>query len=206
MSTSLNVEDEPAGCPLTTGLTVLSWFASTSKLAFLQSREKRASISWLLERDVFSATTGLQFQSWFGFGFGRLLVEQLLNPTPSSNHVSRKSLEEVEVTHKLFRIWSLQFPSEHFSGYNKLGVFREGWLRSIFDVDPIHRVLMFLPCFMHVLCKTRCTQVVCVKSLCSLSIRSTSRKNTVCLLLKFWPPGINPQLMMECKLIAHPTW
>ena len=33
-----------------------------------------------------------------------LVVEQLLNPTPSSNHVSRKSLEEDEVTHKLFRI------------------------------------------------------------------------------------------------------
>ena len=24
-------------------------------------------------------------------------------------------------------------------------------------------------------------------------------------MLKFWPPGINPELMMECKLIAHPT-
>ena len=33
-----------------------------------------------------------------------LVVEQLLNPIPSSNHVSRKSLEEVEVTHILSRI------------------------------------------------------------------------------------------------------
>ena len=33
-----------------------------------------------------------------------LVVEQLLNPIPSSNHVSRKSLEEAEVTHTLFRI------------------------------------------------------------------------------------------------------
>ena len=33
-----------------------------------------------------------------------LLVEELLNPIPSSNHVSRKSLEEVEVTHILSRI------------------------------------------------------------------------------------------------------
>ena len=23
---------------------------------------------------------------------------------------------------------------------------------------------------------------------------------------KFWTPGINPETMMECKLIAHPTW
>ena len=30
-------------------------------------------------------------------------------------------------------------------------------------------------------------------------------ENTVCLLLKFCSPGINPELMMECELIAHPT-
>ena len=33
-----------------------------------------------------------------------LVVEQLLNPIPSSNHVSRKSLEEVEVIQILFRV------------------------------------------------------------------------------------------------------
>ena len=33
-----------------------------------------------------------------------LVVEQLLNPILSSNHVSRKSLEEAEVTQKLSRI------------------------------------------------------------------------------------------------------
>ena len=61
-----------------------------------------------------------------------LLAEQLLNPIPSSNHVSRKSLEEDEVTHiYFFRISLLQFPSEQLSGYNKLGVFREEWWRSI---------------------------------------------------------------------------
>ena len=31
-----------------------------------------------------------------------------------------------------------------------------------------------------------------------------SRSNTVCLLLKICPPGINPEFVMECKLIAHP--
>ena len=30
--------------------------------------------------------------------------------------------------------------------------------------------------------------------------------DTVCLLLKFWPPRINPELTTECTLIAHPTW
>ena len=38
----------------------------------------------------------------------------------------------------------------------------------------------------------------------SLFIGPTDVKNTVCLLLKFCPPGINPELMMECNLIAHP--
>ena len=33
-----------------------------------------------------------------------LVVEQLLNPILSSSHVSRKSLEEAEVTHILSRI------------------------------------------------------------------------------------------------------
>ena len=42
-------------------------------------------------------------------------------------------------------------------------------------------------------------------SLWFLSIGSTSRKNTVFLLLKLWPPGSNPELMIECKLKAHPT-
>ena len=67
MSTSSNGVDEPDGCPITTGLSVLSRPASaslsvslsfskrsTNKLVFLQSRGKRVSISWALERDVCS--------------------------------------------------------------------------------------------------------------------------------------------------------
>ena len=82
----------------------------------------------------------------------------------------------------------------------------QSFLHSKMNVDPIHRVLMFLPCCMHVPCKTRRFQVDRVRMLLFLSMGSTGRKNTVCLLLKFWPPGINPELMMECKLIAHPMW
>ena len=41
----------------------------------------------------------------------------------------------------------------------------------------------------------------CSGSLCSLFIGSTDVKNTVCLLLKICPHGINPEFMMECKLI-----
>ena len=35
----------------------------------------------------------------------------------------------------------------------------QSFLLSKFKVDPIHRVLMFLPCCMHVPCKTQCFQV-----------------------------------------------
>ena len=33
------------------------------------------------------------------------------------------------------------------------------FVESKVDVDPIHRILMILPSFVHVLCKTRCFQV-----------------------------------------------
>ena len=35
----------------------------------------------------------------------------------------------------------------------------QSFLQSKIEVDPLHRVLMFLPCFVHVLCNTRCFQV-----------------------------------------------
>ena len=42
-------------------------------------------------------------------------------------------------------------------------------------------------------------------SLCSLSMGFTAVKNSVSLsLLKFCPPGINPEFVMECNLTAHP--
>ena len=44
------------------------------------------------------------------------------------------------------------------------------------------------------------------RSLCSSYMGSTSRKDTVCRLLNFCPPGINPELMMGWKLITQPTW
>ena len=68
----------------------------------------------------------------------------------------------------------------------------QSFLLSNFDVDPIHRVLMFLPCFVHGLCKTRCIQVDRIRILMVL-VQGIQSQN------------INPELMMECKLIAHPT-
>ena len=64
--------------------------------------------------------------------------------------------------------------------------------------------------FLHALCRY-CARHGTFKSIFSgslwlLSIGSISRKNTVCLLLEFWPPGINPELMIEWRLNAHPIW
>ena len=55
----------------------------------------------------------------------------------------------------------------------------EFFLLSKSDIDPRHRVLMFLPRCLHVLCKTRCFRSTVSGSVCSLFIGSTSRKNTV---------------------------
>ena len=81
----------------------------------------------------------------------------------------------------------------------------ESFLLSKFDVDPTHRVLMFLPRFLLVPCTRRgASKSVVSGSLYSLFMGSTDVKNTVCLLLKICPPGINPEFMTECTLTAHP--
>ena len=75
------------------------------------------------------------------------------------------------------------------------------------DVDPIIPASW---CLFHALCRY-CARRGTYKSILSrslwlLSLGSTSSKNTVCLLLEFWPPGINPELMTEWRLNAHPIW
>ena len=54
---------------------------------------------------------------------------------------------------------------------------------------------MSFPCSMKLLCGTRCIRI--------FVFFVQSAKNTVCLLLKFCPSSISPELKMECKLIAH---
>ena len=58
---------------------------------------------------------------------------------------------------------------------------------------------MYLPLFLLVPCKTWRFQVDHVRTLVFLSMGSTDFKNTVCLLLKFWRPGIN-LVVMKCKI------
>ena len=52
----------------------------------------------------------------------------------------------------------------------------KSFLLSKLYIDPIHRVLMFLPRFMDVLCKTRCFQIDRVKILLVFVQRTHRRK------------------------------
>ena len=79
----------------------------------------------------------------------------------------------------------------------------QSFLLSKFDVNPIHRVLTFPP-YYHA--RRGAFRLISSGSLCSLFIGSTDAKNTVCLWLKFCPPGIDLEFTTECKLIAHPMW
>ena len=129
-----------------------------------------------------------------------LVVEHVLNPILFFSRVSRRSLVEAEVTCILFRIRLLQFPSEQLWKYKNWKCFMkndgvrsslielQSFLQSKVDIDPIHHMLMFLPCFLHVLCMTRYTQVDRIRILAILVHgihKQKEHSNTVCLMLKF---------------------
>ena len=89
--------------------------------------------------------------SWSGFGFGGLDWEPLdcWTTSPSDRWATSEPNSFIQSCFKeIFgggredasasRIWLFQFPSEQLSEYNKLGVFREEWWRSIvFDRTSI---------------------------------------------------------------------
>ena len=56
----------------------------------------------------------------------------------------------------------------------------QSFLQSKIDVDPIHCVLMFLPCFVHVLCMTRCIQVDRIRIL-MVFVHRIHKKKEYCL-------------------------
>ena len=107
--------------------------------------------------------------------------------------------------HELFRLhrWSLCFHERNVFWSPGNGTI---FLHKI-DVDPTSCVLMSSPCFMQVLCMTRYTQVDHIR-IHVIFVHKINRQTEYCLSFaqKLWAPGINPELMIECKLIAHPTW
>ena len=77
------------------------------------------------------------------------------------------------------------------------------FLLSKFDVDQIHRVLMFLPRFLLVPCKTRCFQVNYIQISMYFVHRIHGCKEYRLSFAQILTS--NPESMMECNLIAHPT-
>ena len=85
---------------------------------------------------------------------------------PSSSHDSRKSLEGDEVTHVPSPCVTSRMVGsvlEEDDGLRSCLIELQSFPLSKIDVDPIHGILMFLPCFVHVLCTTWCSQVDRVK-------------------------------------------
>ena len=121
-----------------------------------------------------------------------LVVEQLLSPILSSRHVSRKSLEGDEVTlYFVVYVFSRVHPNNFrdtigWKRFIKIDGVRscltelQSFLLSKVDVDPIHRILMFLPCCLHVLFKTRCFQVDLVR-IFVFFVHAIHRKKEYCL-------------------------
>ena len=86
---------------------------------------------------------------------------QFLHPTMFQGHLWRLPR------------WCIYFFVYNFSSFHPNN-FRK------FDVDPIHRVSMFLPCFLQVPCKTWCFQVDCIRILVFL-IHRIHRQKEYCL-------------------------
>ena len=164
----------------TTGCPVLWWFVSSSKLKFLLSREKRV---W--SAPLWGQTTGHPVLSWFGFGFSWVDWELFCLSSNFtfwlSSNFWTKIFHPVMFLGNLWRRtkWRKNLLVYDFSSFHPNNfrdtiswkcfvknesvrsclIERQSFLQSKVDVDPIHRILMLLPCFMHVLCKTRCFQV-----------------------------------------------
>ena len=186
----------------------------------LQWRINRIA-SWMTlkssERKTILPFLWIGFRVWLGwlvvFCLSSNFWTQFLHPIISEGNLRRLSRWFIS-----FCIWFVQFPSRQPSGHNKLEACRKGWLRSIASDRTMILSFEHVWCRPNTTCFDVSSMLCCMYrarrgafkllpsgSLCSLSIRFTSRENTICLLLKFWPPVINPELMMECKLIAHPT-
>ena len=90
----------------------------------------------------------------------------------------------------------------------------QSFLHNKIGVDPIHRVLMFLPCLMHVLCKTWCFQIGRVKvlvfsvqkihkqkeyrlSVLPLFIKPMTTKHKMILNIVLYPPEFNRAIVFS---------
>ena len=169
-------------------------------------------------------TTGCSVLSWSGFGFGWFIWE-LLNcwttcpsgrwATSEPNSFIQSCFKEIfgggrSDAYTFSYMTSPVFYPNNFRDTTSWECFvkndgvwsclieRQSFLQSKIDVDPIYRVQMFLPCCMHVICKTRCFQVDLVRILVFF-VHGIHRKKEYCLSVA---PILTSryQSRMECKI------
>ena len=145
-------------------------------LVLSQSNKTRLSISWALEWDVCSVTTSRPVL-WIGLGFGWVGWEPSdCRATSEPNSFIQSFFKEIFGGGRsdAYTLFENDFSSFHPNNFRETISWEcvvkndcvrscltelKSFLQSKFDVDPIHRVLMFLPRFLLVPCKTRCCQV-----------------------------------------------
>ena len=209
--------NKPMYRPFLTGLPVLT-------LVLLQSNKTPLSISWVSEPDgLLTLNKSHRSHSWIlGFWLGLLWVfttsrnfwTQFFHPVMFQGNLRKRSR---------WRIYILVFDFSRFHHDSlrdtiswecsvkddcvRLRLIElQSFLLSQFDVNPIHRVLMFLPYFLLVP-RRGTSRWITSGSLCSLFIGSTGVKNTVFFYSKFvLMVSILNSWWSECKLIAHPMW
>ena len=71
----------------------------------------------------------------------------------------------------------------------------QSFLQSKIDVDPTHCVLMFLRCFIHVLCMTRCIQVDRIRIL-MIFVHGIHKQKEYC--LSFAQSQTDDRMQIEC--------
>ena len=158
----------------TTGFSVLSCFTGSSRkehVSISWERVPRSIMIWVWILLAWLVTFGLlsNFSFWLSSNFWT----QIFHPLMFQGNLWRRTR---------WRIYFLVYDFSSFHPNNFRGTISwwcfvkndgvrsclielQSFLLSKVDVDPIHRILMFLPCFVHVLCKTRCFQVDLVKIL-----------------------------------------
>ena len=136
MSISSSCVNKPMDCPLT-GLSVLVWSASTFSSASLSLSTRSTSTGTQLFASLSVLTLVLsQLKQDIFFDLLSKRTRWFLPPATSElNSFIQLSLKKIfgrgRRDAQLSGIRFLQFQSEQLSGHNKLGMFREEWVRSI---------------------------------------------------------------------------
>ena len=196
------------GTLLLTSLPVLT-------LVLLQSNKTRLSISWARETGwLLTLNRSLPVLNNCVFDFGWSCWESSLPPAEPNSFIQFYLEIFGGGRGDAYTFSYMISPSFHHNSFRKDDCVRSSLIECesvLFWASLISTQYTVFRCFFHAVCRYRARRAafrsMLFGSLCSLFIGSTDVKNTVCLSLpKICPPGINPEFMMECKLIAHPMW